>query len=56
MVYDFVYLANCNRFFAYRTIVLGLFNLIIKTRREIREFLKANLWWIHLIAFNIDWT
>ena len=30
-------------FFAYRTVVLGFFNLNIKARHEIREFLNANL-------------
>ena len=50
------YLANCNRVFAYRTVVHGLFKFNIKTRREIRAFLKANLLSIHLIAFDIDWS
>ena len=43
-------------FFAYRTVVLWLFKLNIKARHEEREFLNANLWSIHLIAFNIDWN
>ena len=42
-------------FFGYRTVVLGLFKFNIKARYEIREFLNANLWLIHLIAFEIDW-
>ena len=28
----------------------------IKARHEIPEFLNANLWSIHLIAFDIDWS
>ena len=43
-------------FFAYRTVVLGFFKLNIKARHEIPEFLNANLWSIHLIAFDIDWS
>ena len=43
-------------FFGYRTVVLGFFNLNIKARHEIREFLNANLWSIHLIALDIDWS
>ena len=30
-------------FFAYRTVILGLFKLNIKARHEVREFLNANL-------------
>ena len=45
-----------NDFFAYRTVVLGFFKLNIKARHEIRELLNANLWSIHLISFNIDWS
>ena len=41
-------------FFAYRIVVLGLFKLYIKARHEIREFLNANNWLIHPIAFDID--
>ena len=41
-------------FLEYRTVVLGFFNLNIKARHEIREFLNANLWSIHLITFDID--
>ena len=40
-------------FFAYRTVVLRLFKLNIKARHEIPEFLNANLWSIHFIAFDI---
>ena len=43
-------------FFACRTVVIGLFKLNIKARHEIPEFLNANLWLIHLITFNIDWS
>ena len=49
--------ATCNRlFFACRIVVLGLFKLNIKARHKIREFLNANLWSIHFIAFDIDWS
>ena len=30
--------------------------LNIKARRVIREFLNANLWLMHLFAFDIDWS
>ena len=40
-------------FLAYRTVVLGFFNLNIKARQAIPEFLNANLCSIHLIAFDI---
>ena len=55
------YMSRCisphaTNFFAYRTVVLGFFKLNIKARHEIREFLNANLWSIHLIAFDIDWS
>ena len=46
--------ATCNRFFECRIVVLRLFRLNIKARHEILEFLNANLWSIHLIAFDID--
>ena len=58
-VYDSSYFATCKWFLAYRsnrTVVLGFFKLNIKARHEIREFLNANLWSIHLIAFDIDWS
>ena len=58
--YDSSYFATCklgcNRFFAYRTVVLGFFKLNIKARHEIREFLNANHWSIHLIVFDNDWS
>ena len=41
-------------FLVYRTVVLRFFNLNIKARHEIPEFLNVNLWSIHLIAFDID--
>ena len=43
-------------FLAYKTVVLGFFKLNIKARHEIREFLNAYHWSIHLIAFDIDWS
>ena len=47
-------------FLAYRTVILGFFNLNIKATdtksHNIPEFLNANLWPIHLITFNIDWS
>ena len=43
-------------YFAHRTVVLAFFKLNIKARHKIREFLNANLWSIHLIAFDIDWS
>ena len=52
------YFATSNWFFRYRTVVPGFFKLNIKARHEIiveiREFLNASLWSIHLIAFDID--
>ena len=42
--------------FAFRTVVLGLFKLNIEARHEIPEFLNANLWLMHFIPFDIDWT
>ena len=44
------------KFLAYRTVVLGFFNLNIKARYKKREFLNKNLWLRHLIAFDIDWS
>ena len=43
-------------FFAYKTVVLGLFKLNIKARHKIPEFLNTNIWLIGLITFNIDWS
>ena len=43
-------------FLGYRTVILRFFNLNIKARHEIQEFLNANLSLIHLNAFNIDWS
>ena len=43
-------------FLAYRTVILGFFKWNIKARHDIREFLNANLWMIHLIAFDINWS
>ena len=36
-VYHSFYFATCNRFFAYRTAVLGLFKLNVKARHEIPD-------------------
>ena len=55
-VYDSSFFASCNRFFAYRTVVLGLFKLNIKAGHEIRKFFSANLKSINLSAFDIDWS
>ena len=49
-------LEGWNHIFACRIVVLGLLRLYIKTRHDIEEFLTANLWSIHLIAFDIDWS
>ena len=43
-------------FLAHRTVVLRFFKLNIKARHEIRRFWNANLWSIHLIAFDTDWS
>ena len=41
---------------ACRIVVLGLFKLNIKARHEITVFLNINIWSIHFIAFDLDWT
>ena len=51
MVYELLYFAT-----AYRIVVLRLFKLNIKARYRIPEFLNENLWSIHFVAFNIDWS
>ena len=51
--------ATCKRCFECRIVVLRLLRLNIQARHEIPEFLSilnANLWSIHLIAFDIDWN
>ena len=35
MVHDSLYFTTCKRFFAYRTVIHGLFQLNIKARHEI---------------------
>ena len=53
-VYNFSYLPFWNWFFECRIVVLRLLRLNIKARKDIPEFLNANLSSIHLIAFDID--
>ena len=59
-LHDSSYFATSNRFFAYRTVVLDYSSWISRpesaARHEIPEFLYANLWSIHLDAFDIDWS
>ena len=43
-------------FFAYKTVVLGLFKLNVKARHSIQEYLNTNLWLIHFTQFDIDWS
>ena len=60
---DLLYQRQCisqpgswNLLFACRIVVLRLLRLIIKARHDIPEFLYANLWSIHVFAFEIDWS
>ena len=57
-VHDSSYFTTCNQFFCvlWQDCHARILNLNIKARHDIREFLKANLWSIHLIAFDIDWS
>ena len=43
IVYDLLYVATCKQLFAVQDYCLGYFNLNIKARQKIREFLNANL-------------
>ena len=47
---------TCNSFFAFRIVILELLRLNTKARHKIPEFLNANHWSTHFIAFNIDWS
>ena len=52
-VYHSSYFATCNKFFSIQDCRTWIFQVEYQGQTE---FLNTNLWSLHLIAFNIDWS